>query len=232
MIQLPQVTLVCADSLFPEQSIKVLEHCKKSIQFGDVKLFTDKITGYEHEVYIPPLNSLIDYSVFMLTKAHEFIKTDYVLIVQRDGWILNPDKWNNDWLELDYVAPLFMQTYADGERVGSGGFSLRSKRIMERAAKDHPKWDGTKEHAKFIQSAVGYYEDGVISFRYKNAFRIATNEQSADFAHGGNRNPLYFRERPFGFHRTFADIDFKTGLVSYDLSKDLKISYDEEINSL
>lgn len=230
MIKLPQVTLLIADDVNPKLARDVLNICQRGIEFGDVKLLTSH--NIEGAVKIPPLTCLIDYSVFMLTRAIDYVKTDYCLTVQRDGFILNPNKWNNDWLRLDYIAPLFMQY----DHVGSGGFSLRSRNMMGYIADRWDRWDGTNEHANRIQSTMGYYEDGVISFRYSKPryeLMFATLEQAADFGQGGNRNQSYFRDRPFGFHRTWQKIDFKTGLIdSSDLTADLCKNYDSYIQEI
>lgn len=223
MIKLPQITLLIADDVNPELAKQVLVICQRGIEFGAVKLLTSH--EVEGAIKIPPLTTLIDYSVFMLTRAHEFVDTEFCLTVQRDGFILNPQSWRKEWFQLDYVAPLFMQY----DIVGSGGFSLRSKRMMKRISEDWPKWDGTNEHANKIQSRMNYYEDGIISFKYKN-FKFASVEQSAEFAQGGNRNEKYFRERPFGFHRTWQKIDFKTGFVdSSDTNAEICKNYDSYI---
>jgi hypothetical protein len=230
-LQLPTITLLIADDIAPERAKNVLEICKRHADFGAVKLLTSK--EVEGAIKIQPLNSLIAYSVFMLTEAYRHVETEHCLVVQRDGFILNPESWKPEWLELDYVAPIFMQTYADGEKVGSGGFSLRSKLMMKRIAHEYPVWDGTQEHAEKLQSRLGFYEDGVISFKHKKNFKIASLEQAADFGQGGNRNIDYYRHKPFGFHRTWQKIDFKTGIVdSSDESRDLCRSYDEEIDKM
>lgn len=227
-LQLPTVTLMCIDCVDANRAARVLERCKEKANFGAVKLLTSLPTDYPH-IEIMPLNTLIAYSIFMLTRVNEYIETEHVLIVQRDGFILNPGSFDVRWLELDYIGPLFVQY----DKVGSGGFSLRSKRIMQEVSKTLPPWDKMRSMEE-IQKDLGYYEDGVISLStFGKRFKIATLEQAANFAHGGNRNPLYFRERPFGFHRTFAEIDFKTGVIDYsDLSKDLHSSYDEQIDAL
>jgi hypothetical protein len=230
-LQLTTVTLMCIDCLNTERAIKVLERCKQKADFGAVKLLTSIPTDYPHAVNITPLHSLVAYSVFMLTRCHEYIDTPHVLIVQRDGWILNPESFDPAWLELDYIGPLFVQY----DKVGSGGFSLRSKKIMQHVSEKNLVWDGTQQHAEYIQARVGYYEDGVICLNHgiNKGFKIASNEQAAAFGQGGNRNPVYFREKPFGFHRTWQEIDFKTGIVdSSDLSKDLHSTYDHEIDAL
>lgn len=229
-MRLPSVTLVCVDCVNPELAAKVLGHCAPKVEFGAVKLLTDKDIEYPNTVKIPALNSLVSYSLWMLAELHKYIETDHVLIVQRDGWILNPDSFDMEWLNLDYIGPLFIQY----DEVGSGGFSLRSRRIMEHAASLLPEWSPDEELQTLQQSKLGFYEDGFLCFdkRFAN-FNKGTKEQASRFAQGGNRNPEYFVERPFGFHRTWQTIDFKTGIVdSSDTSKDLHTTYDNEIFGL
>jgi len=208
-LQLPSVTLMIIDSVNAKGAINVLEHCKNLCDFGAVKLLTDIEIHYEHKVTIPKLNSLVAYSIFMLTKAHLYIDTPNVLIVQRDGFILNPESWNPAWLEYDYIAPLFMQI----DKVGSGGFSLRSKTLMKRMSEITPEWDWTQGEADRIQAIMNYYEDGVISYCGLD-LKIAPLEEAAKFAAGGNPNLKYYIEKPFGFHRLNQYIDFNTGQVS------------------
>ena len=210
-LQLPSVTLCIIDCVNATRAINVLEHCKKQADFGAVKLLTNFPTDYEHKVKIRPLNSLVAYSIFMLTKVHEYIDTPHMMIVQRDGWILNPESFNPAWLELDYIGPIFVQY----DHVGSGGFSLRSKKLMQNTAYNTPEWDWSQRQADEIQTKLSYYEDGVICLSgMYNQFKKATLEEAAIFAQGGNRNPKYYVERPFGFHGTWANIDHSTGKVS------------------
>jgi hypothetical protein len=170
-LQLPTVTLIIIDCLNAQRAINVLEHCKSLCDFGDVKLLTSIPIQYEHRIKIMPLNTLIAYSVFMLTKVNQYIDTEHLLVVQRDGWILNPQAFDNSWLELDYIAPLFVQY----NHVGSGGFSLRSKKLMDNVALAMPAWDGTQKEADKIQQSLQYYEDGVISLSGKfSEFKFAT----------------------------------------------------------
>ena len=105
---------------------------------------------------------------------------------------------------------------------------------MQYASQSLPDWNGTFEDAERLQEGLGYYEDGVLCLNpwFRN-FKFASKEQACDFAQGGNRNPDYLREFPFGFHRTWQTIDFATGKVdSTDTSKDLTASYEHEIQKL
>lgn len=210
---LPSISLICVDCLNANRAINAIEECKKSFDFGSVKLLTSIPSHYEHAVRIKPLNSLIAYSVFMVTKFHEFIDTDYVLVVQRDGFIINPKSWDDSWVEkFDYIAPLFIQY----PRVGSGGFSLRSKKLMQAVSESMPDWDWTQKQADEIQGWMGMYEDGFISLseRYSNRFKIAPPEEAMKFAQGGSPDMEFYYPYPFGFHGTINNIDHATGFVS------------------
>jgi hypothetical protein len=132
--------------------------------------------------------------------------------VQRDGWILNPQTWNNNWLQYDYIAPLFVQH----DDVGSGGFSMRSKHLMQAAAAYIGEWDGSEEHAQDLQAnKARSYEDGVISLNMNHmGFNFASKEEAGKFAAGGNRNRAYYYSHPFGFHGTWNNVDHSLGFVS------------------
>lgn len=202
---------MCVDCVDVKRAIAVIEHCKTMCDFGAVKLLSSIPNDYEHKIDIIPLNSLVQYSIFMLTKCSKYIDTEHVLIVQRDGWILNPGAWDNKWLEYDYIAPVFNQYSI----VGSGGFSMRSKRLMDKLSEWMPEWDGTPEGAETIQTGLGYYEDGVISFsdELKAIFNYAPVLDANKFAQGGNPDEHNYVRTPFGFHGAMRMINHETGEV-------------------
>jgi hypothetical protein len=221
---LSSTTLLCVDCLNISHAIKVVDRCKSLVDFADVKLLTSLPTNHHDKVYIAPINTLVHYSIFMLKLAHEYIDTPHCLVVQRDGWILNPDSWTNDFLNYDYIGPLFNQF----DQQGVGGFSFRSAKLMQAASMMYPAWDGTQRGAEVLQPKVGMYEDGAIAVDKRNdlinlGFKYAPLEVAAHFAQGGNPNNNYYRPRPFGFHGSWRTIDQHTGLVGE------KIKHDGEI---
>lgn len=211
-LDLPEVTLVCADCIHIDYAIAAIERCKASFNFGAVKLLTSMETDYSHKVEISPLNSLSDYSVFMLSRVHEFVDTSHMLVVQHDGWIINANKWEPSWLQMDYIAPLFLHKHTTtSTSVGSGGFSLRSKALMAFVAAQLPRWESSANTAQLMDLAR-CYEDGYISMSLRDkllraGFQIAPPHVAAQFAQGGNRDPAYHVERPFGFHGLWPNID-------------------------
>jgi hypothetical protein len=86
----------------------------------------------------------IGYSNFCMYSLHHYVKTDYALLVQHDGWALSADNWKDEWLNYDYIGGLthaalvgeefytnFMWVGRDNPIViQNGGFSLRSKKFM------------------------------------------------------------------------------------------------------
>lgn len=229
-LQLNSITLCVVDCLNIDLAIKVIEHCKSKVDFGEVLLLTSIPTDYKHAVRIRPLNSLVAYSIFMLKELYKYINTEQVQICQRDGWVLNPESWDDSWKNLDFIGPIYMQN----DKVGSGGFSLRSKKIMEAISKTLPEWDGSQQGADEIQKSLQFYEDGELTLtQFARNFKIATLEQAANYAQGGNRNPAFFRTNSYGFHRTWQTINTQTGYIdSSDLTKDIHVSYDHEIDAL
>lgn len=134
-IDLRDVTLCCIDNQFPELGFNALQFSTQFCAFGEIFFFTQprfippkpditnlKIISIDHIV------DLTTYSEFILKGLNEYIKTTYVLIVQWDGFIINPKLWQDRFLEFDYIGAPWPTK--DGLLVGNGGFSLRSKKLL------------------------------------------------------------------------------------------------------
>lgn len=133
-LALPQVTLCAATSVNLAATVRAMEHCLALIDFGRAVLLSDTAPakmpqGLEH-VPIAPLRSSADYSRFMLRELAPHITTSHCLIVQWDGFILDADAWEPAFFDCDYIGAPWPQ-FDDGHDVGNGGFSLRSRRLLE-----------------------------------------------------------------------------------------------------
>lgn len=69
----------------------------------------------------------------MLHELAVHIRTSHVLIVQWDGFITHAELWRPDFLSVDYIGPPWYHGGHPGI-VGNGGFSLRSKRLLDTLA--------------------------------------------------------------------------------------------------
>lgn len=125
---LQKITLLGLDCIDSNRLLRVADICQNDFEFGAVKLLTCLPSNHKHVVRIDPVTSKEEYSSFIVRKINDYVDTDFALLIQYDGFILNPCAWDDAWLDYDYIgAPL----WENGEYiVGNGGFSLRSKKLL------------------------------------------------------------------------------------------------------
>lgn len=134
MRKLDTVTLFGLDCIDIDRLILAAEICKKDFEFAEVKLLSSIPSAHPDVVQVEPVNSVRAYSEFMLKRVADYTTTDHVLVIQHDGFILNPEAWTDDFLKYDYIgAPWLIN---DTLVVGNGGFSLRSRRLFELTKSD------------------------------------------------------------------------------------------------
>ena len=149
MLNLKDITILSINTRDPELSIKAIQRSCKYINFGKKILITDKdIKSGDIEIKkIPTINSLEEYSYFCVKKLNDFVDTKHCLIVQPDGFVTNPLMWSDEFLKYDYVAAPWDKMLSQRAMwlagmgihdpdsipaiVGNGGFSLRSKKLLE-----------------------------------------------------------------------------------------------------
>ena len=79
---------------------------------------------------IPRVASAREYSRFVIKDLLRDIATDFVQIIQWDGYVINGPAWTNEFLDYDYIGARWWFRKHD-RNVGNGGFSLRSRRLLE-----------------------------------------------------------------------------------------------------
>lgn len=127
--------LVCVDTTNKVQlSERAIQKCLDQATFNSVKLLTHD-GSRKHAVMIPKVSGLDAYSNFMVRELHKYVESNHALIIQYDGYILNMQAWTNDFLQYDYAGAPWLQWRA----IGNGGFSLRSKRLLQAGAQLHPE---------------------------------------------------------------------------------------------
>jgi len=129
-LSLPRVTLVCVDCAYHEIALYALRKSIAQCDFGAVYFFTDRpfdVEGIE-VVPIARIGSMAEYSNFLIHQLGRHIQTDFALVIQYDGFVLNPGAWNPDLLDYDYAGATIPTE--QGGLVGNGGFSLRSKKLL------------------------------------------------------------------------------------------------------
>lgn len=138
MRELPDVTVIIADTKNYSQAIYAIKKTQEQIKPAKFIWFTDrpdlKVDGVE-VVNIDPFTSKRDYSEFIIKKIDVYFETSHCLVIQHDGYVLNGQMWEDSWLQYDYIGAPWL--YPDPDRnVGNGGFSLRSKKLQNALAND------------------------------------------------------------------------------------------------
>jgi hypothetical protein len=144
-LRLPDVTLLSVTSVNVDQTSAVLLHCAEGIEFGAVKMLCSALPTVSDPrvqyIRIPPIDFL-GYSRLMIEALNEYVQTRHCLVVQSDGFVLDPARWHQEFFEYDYIGapwPEYVAISGPGNRrlrldknpVGNGGFSLRSKKLLE-----------------------------------------------------------------------------------------------------
>lgn len=186
-ILLEKVTLVAVDCIDIERLSATSEVCQKFIQFGQVKLLSHLHCDNEHLIKIDHINTHAAYNYFVMKKLYNYIDTEYLLIFQTDGFILNPFAWSDQFLEYDYIgAPWW---YNDDCNVGNGGFSLRTRRLMEAIALDDSITDCHLEDHSICRIYGRYLKE--------KGFTFAPDDVARKFSVESEK-----WDKQFGFHNT------------------------------
>lgn len=192
MIKLPSVTLVAFGSTNIEGMRKALEYSSKDIEFGAVKLITEV-----------PCNSIDEWNYHIVYTLGDYIETDHALLIHPDGFVVNPESWDDSWLAYDFIGSPFPTpqdnfSYRDIhgviQRVGNS-VSLRSKKLLTLPKKIGMEW----------KPFHGFYnEDGFVSVNMRHVFeehgcKYAPFEVALKF---GRETPLpEYTGKTFVFHK-------------------------------
>lgn len=196
MLQLPGVTLVCADTANHALALRALAKSLDQARYGRVVLLTDRapsglaVPDGVEVVGIDPLDSRDAYSQLMLKGLLPHIDTPHALVIQWDGYVVNAGAWDPAFIECDYIGAKWYW-HDDGMRIGNGGFSLRSHRLL--AALQDPR------------IALVDAEDTTIGRTYRALLEREHDIRFADeaLADRFSFEAAYPIGKPFGFHGLF-----------------------------
>ncbi len=129
------ITLVAVDCAYPQLAATALARSARALSVARTLLLTDRALTCEgvEVAQIRPIRSRAAYSQFVLKELSRFITTDYALVAQWDGFVIDGAAWADEFWNYDYIGAKWPHLGGDF-RVGNGGFSLRSKRLLDALA--------------------------------------------------------------------------------------------------
>jgi hypothetical protein len=189
MIELPNVTLVSIDTTDDlSGTLNAVYTSMNGINFGNVKIITTKeqiknnssLTNenFIFEESVVDIKNYKDYNHYVIYNLHNHVNTSHCLLVQPDGFVLFPEKWDNSWLEYDYIgAPwayvedAYIDPFGNHHRVGNGGFSLRSRKFLEVPTKVEVPWETNNSNFYWMpEGVINYHEDGNVCVHNRHIF--------------------------------------------------------------
>ncbi len=205
-IQLNNVTIISVACVRVDRALSAIKYSMKDIKFGACKLITNEDIK-DDQVEIIKIDKLDynDYNKFIVYELNKYVDTEFALLVQDDGFVLNANLWDNEFLKYDYIGapwrlPMDDFSYRDSfkniVRVGNGGFSLRSKKLMELPDILNLEW----------KSYFGFYnEDGFICCHNRhlyeeNGCKFAPVDVASKFSFEYQIEGGLNDELTFGFH--------------------------------
>jgi hypothetical protein len=187
-LQLPNVTLCIADCMNHELAKYAIDCCTAQVDFGKVIFFTDKeFKDYPVEI-VERFKNKEDYDYFIMKKLNSYIATDFVLIIQWDGLILDTKYWSEDFLEYDYIGAIW--PWHKQYKVGNAGFCIRSKKLLEILANDNTLTETSPEDVNVSCKYRPYLESKGITYASEFIADTFSVERST-------------AENTFGFHGFF-----------------------------
>lgn len=190
----PKIGFVLVDTAFHNLARLAISRSLEQFEPDDVIIFSDQLWGWPEGANIVGINALQskdEYNQYIIEQLPLHATATHYIILQYDGFILNPSQWDDDYLRYDYVgAPWPNYEY---HRVGNGGFSLRSRRLIH----------VTSTYARL--RSLGEAEDVFIGrtirplLEVRNQVSFAPEDVAARFSFESPCYPMM----AFGFHGVF-----------------------------
>jgi hypothetical protein len=128
-----KISLFTFDTAFHDLTTRALDQAINMTGATDVIVMSDRdFYPGSRWIYVDSI-SRCEYNKILFNKLHDIVKTEYVMIIQHDGMPIDDSKWDDSFLNHDYIGAIW-PWLPEGRNVGNGGFSIRSKKLLDYCA--------------------------------------------------------------------------------------------------
>lgn len=198
------ISIACIDTRDHNAAISAINKTAMGLQhtgleldniywFSDVyceELFARPVTFTQIDKIIYPEQWPNAYNKIMIGKIPSLVCEDWLMVVQWDGYIVNPQAWTSEFLEYDYIGAVW--PWLPSTPVGNGGFSLRSKKLLQAIADISPPITDVAEDVLICRELFP-----ILTENY--GIRFAPPHLADQFSIEFNRNSSWFT-KSLGFH--------------------------------
>jgi hypothetical protein len=190
------ITLVTVETMYHDLAQRALEETLKHIDVKEVVVFSDKqILPGSRTVHTDPIPSFRAYNQLMLKDMVQHIETDHIIFAQWDAMAYDGSKWTDEFLDYDYIGAVW-PWQPEGLNVGNGGFSLRSRRLLEATQDSRIQ---LHESRRFIEEDAVQCVDHRTLLETEYGIRFAPTALAQQFSHEIEEGA--FKYQPgFAFH--------------------------------
>lgn len=138
-IQLPNVTLIAMTGLgyMNASHAEALRKSSEKIEFGAIKL-----------IQLGEITNINSWNKAVCYELWKYVDTEFAMFIHSDGYIINPELWQDKWLEYDWCSspwPLpsdnfsYRDTNGKIQRVGNS-VGLRSRKLLRLPSELKLEW--------------------------------------------------------------------------------------------
>lgn len=215
MIYLNNCELICIDTKNKIEALIALDICLDKVNFLNCKFFTDNIDDIKINkfknikkieiIQIAEIKNKSEYSKFCLVDLPKYIDSDFCLTIQHDGYIIDSSSWKDEFMKFDYVGAPWPPEWGYKNRVGNGGFCLKSQKFLQASHEIFKLFNfGTELNRSIYDISVN--EDFLSCNIYYKEFidkgiKFADTQTAANFSI--ERPVPEMKDKSFGFHGNF-----------------------------
>jgi len=239
MNQLNNITIVsiCHNDKF-KLTIQAMDYSMSQIGFVKSLIITEDTLDpayrrmLRHRLY-PNINvktinktiDLVEYNRMCIEDLHSYIDTEYCLLIQWDGFVIDGNRWQDKFLEYDYIGAPWSVPKGARNNIGNGGFSLRSKKFLEVSSQlrydpDDCEWlHPSQKLALPVAPEDWYMCYSNYSHFHKNEIKFPDTKTAYSFSveHSSSikpYNPFDIKTyKSFGFHGDFNEAGMEQLIV-------------------
>ena len=103
LINFDNITIICIDGVDPNQGLKALKYSMKHITFAKSIIMSHiKPDNVPDNVVFEQIEPLThdSYSPFVLSNLSSYVDTEYCLLINDDGFVINPELWDENFLSM------------------------------------------------------------------------------------------------------------------------------------
>jgi hypothetical protein len=129
------LSITCIDAISYEKTIRALNATLNVLKNKVERVYWFSDIEFPSECEVPVIstkinkftNYIVDYNYVALKIIPEVVQSDYNLTIHDDGFAVNSDAWTDEFLNYDYIGARWIRY--ESNKVGNGGFCLRSKNL-------------------------------------------------------------------------------------------------------